>query len=323
MSAPYREKPAATRRAHQLRGEFLARISNWLDLPLTVLAFVMLGLLVLELTVPLSPNWPARISQIQTAIWVIFVAAFLFEFALAPSKIAYLKQNWLTAIAVALPALRTLRVLRFARALRGLSLVRIITTLNRGARALDAVLQKGQFGYVLMLVVVISVTAAAGAYYFERGQPDANIQTWGDALWWAAAIITTINSPFETVTFEGRIIALLLRIFALAVSGYLTAIIAVYLLGGTEPAQLGENEPATEAPDEPAGAVPTHLDPAPSAPAEAELRQLRLEVARLHDLIERQASCGSGQTTAQSVAAPAIEAPALPTEEREPTPRRR
>jgi hypothetical protein len=160
------------------------------------------------------------------------------------------------------------------------------------------------------------VTAAAGAFYFERGQPSANIQTWGDALWWASAIITTINSPFETVTFEGRVIALLLRIFALAVSGYLTAIIAVYLLGGAGPAQLVEREP-TEAPSEPARA-----EPAPSAPLpiEGELHRLRLEVARLHELIERRLAQDSAQATAQATT---VEAPSVPTDNREPTPRGR
>ena len=265
MAESHQERPSDVQ---QERGEFLGRISDWLDLPLTILAFVMLGLLILELTVPLSPDWARRVAQAQTAIWVIFVAAFLFELALAPSKIEYLKKNWLTAISVALPALRTVRLLRFARALRGLSLVRIVTTLNRGTRALENVLHKGQFGYVLILALVISVTAAAGAYYFERSEPSANIQTFGDALWWSVTIITTINSPYETITFEGRVIALLLRIFALAISGYLTAIIAVYLLGGNEHSELA----ATDEPEQ---------------------RRLRLEVARLRSLLERQISEGS------------------------------
>ena len=259
------EVDAAARRteAKQERGELQERISNWLDTPLTILSFVMLGLLVVELTADLSPVWAARVSQTQMAIWVVFVAAFLIELLVAPSKIAYLQKNWLTAVSVALPALRSVRILRAARALRGLSLVRILTTVNRGTRALGHVVQRGRFGYVLALTGVVVVTSAAGAYYFERTEPQANILTLGDALWWSAAIVTTINSPYETVTLEGRIVALLLRVFALAISGYLTAIIAVYLIGGqrlAEPAEVNQ----------------------------AELRALREHVARLERLLERQ-----------------------------------
>ncbi len=248
------------------RGELQRRLSDWLDLPLTILAFVMLGLLVLELVGDLSPTWAARVSQTQTAIWAAFVAVFLVELALAPSKRAYLRNNWLTAVSVALPALRSIRVLRAARALRGLSLVRILTTVNRGSRALGNIVQRGRFDYVLALTGVVTVTSGAGAYYFERTEPSANIRTPGDAFWWAATIVTTVNSPYETITLEGRVIALLLRVFGLAISGYLTAIIAAYLIGAKE-----------SAPE------------ASGATADA-LRELRLQVARLQNVIEQRAS---------------------------------
>jgi voltage-gated potassium channel len=241
------------------RGELQQRISAWLDLPLTVLALIMLGLLVVEFTVDLGPTWGGRVAQAQLAIWIVFVATFFLELTLAPSKLEYLRRNWLTAISVALPALRTLRLLRMAHALRGISLVRTVTTLNRGTRALEHIVRKGQFGYVLLLTLAVTVTAAAGAYYFERDMPGAAIQTPGEAIWWAATMITTISSPLETVTLEGRILALLLRVFALGISGYLTASIAVYLLGDTR------REDSTD----------------------LELRRLRLELLRMQRLLER------------------------------------
>jgi voltage-gated potassium channel len=182
---------------------------------------------------------------------------------LAPSKLRYFKNNWLTALSVVLPALRSVRLLRAARALRGLSLVRIVTTLNRGSKVLGHLAHRGQFGYVLLLTLVVTITAAAAVYYFERTEPGASIRTVGDALWWAASIITTISSPLEAVTLEGRVVALLLRIFALAVSGYLTAVVAVYLLGGMA-RPIGDTEERTN-----------------------DFRQLHREIQRLERLIER------------------------------------
>jgi voltage-gated potassium channel len=213
------------------RRELQERLSDWLDLPLAALALVALGLLVVEFTVDLTAAWAERVSQVQTLIWAIFLVAFGVEFTLAPSKATYLRRNWLAVVSVALPALRSVRILRVARALRSLSLLRVITTLNRGSRALAHVVQRGQLGYVLLLTVLVTMTAAAAVYYLEHDNPAAVVRTSGEAVWWAATIVTTINSPLEAVTFEGRVIGLLLRLFAVTVTGYLTAILAVFLIG--------------------------------------------------------------------------------------------
>ena len=87
-------------------------------------------------------------------------------------------------------------------------------------------------------------------------------------------MVTTINSSLETVTPEGRMIGLLLRVFALAVSSYLTAIVAVYLLGGAE--RRAGDEVGRE-----------------------ELRELRAEVAGLRELIERQDAEGAAASGGQ------------------------
>ena len=81
----------------------------------------------------------------------------------------------------------------------------------------------------------------AGVYYFASGSPDALIRTPGDALWWAATLITTVNSPLAVVTLEGRSVGMLLRVYALAASGYITAVSAVQLFG------LSQREQAMDA----------------------------------------------------------------------------
>jgi voltage-gated potassium channel len=248
------------------RHELQTRLSAWLDLPLTLLAFVMLALLLVELTTPLSPSWIGRINAAQMMIWAIFTTAFVAEFALARDKVRYLKDHWFTAISVVLPALRVVRVvrlLRAARALRSLSLLRMVTTLNRSTRAIDHILRRGQVGYVIAIAAVIVATGAAGVYSFEHGEAGSMIQTPADSAWWALTLLTTVSSPLEPVTFEGRIIGLLLRLFGLAVSGYLTALIAVALLG-----DKGPGRSAAEYTDE--------------------LRQLREEIARLRLSMERE-----------------------------------
>jgi voltage-gated potassium channel len=45
----------------------------------------------------------------------------------------------------------------------------------------------------LLIVLVLNMIAAAVMLEFERGNPDANIASYLDALWWAVTTITTVG----------------------------------------------------------------------------------------------------------------------------------
>ena len=176
------------------RYELLQRLEDWLDVPMVVLAFVWLALLAVELIWGETPA-----SEILFAfIWIIFILNFILEFILAPQKIAYLKSNWLTAIAVLVPGLRifrafrAVRVLGLAKAGRSLNLFRLVSSLNRGMKALAASLSRRGFGYVLMLTAMVVITGAAGMYAFEN--VPGGLNSYGEALWWTAMIMMTTGS---------------------------------------------------------------------------------------------------------------------------------
>ena len=97
---------AAQRKINRERLEILERLENWLETPLLVLSFVWLVLFIIEQIYGLSP----LLDWTNTVIWMIFIADFALKFTLAPQKLQYLKTNWLTAIALALPALRVFRI---------------------------------------------------------------------------------------------------------------------------------------------------------------------------------------------------------------------
>ncbi len=167
------------------RGRLLRRLERWLDAPMVVLGLVWLVLLVLELTRGLSPF----LQAVGTAIWILFILDFALGLSLAPGKLAYLKRNWLIALSLLVPALRVfrivraLRVLRAARAARGLRLVRVVTSLNRGMRALGATMGRRGFGYVVALTMIVTVGGAAGMYAFEsKLSGGGGLDSYGAAL---------------------------------------------------------------------------------------------------------------------------------------------
>ncbi|HSD59192.1 MAG TPA: ion transporter [Methanotrichaceae archaeon] len=211
------------------RYELLSQIDDWSDLPLAILGFVWLALLVIELIWGLTP----ALEMATTIIWIIFILDFAIDIVLAPDKKAYLRNNWLMVIALIVPAFRAFRiiqVLRYARAARGLTLTRMITSLNRGMKALRLSMGRRGLGYVVLLTSLVTLAGSAGIYAFEKGvNPD--LSSFGNALWFTAMMMTTMGSDYWPKTPEGRVLAVMLGIYAFAVFGYVTAALASFFVG--------------------------------------------------------------------------------------------
>lgn len=213
------------------RWSVLEDLDDWLRLPMAVLSLIWLLIVVAELA------WGERglLSNFGLVIWVVFLAEFAIRFFLAPEKLPFLRSNWLTIVALVLPALRifrALRLVRAARALRGARLIRIVGAANRGMAALRATLRRRQFGYVAALTVLIVFLGAAGMANFEpAGEVEGGFASYAHALWWTAMLVTSIGSDFWPVTTAGRILALLLSVYGLAVFGYITASFASFFIG--------------------------------------------------------------------------------------------
>lgn len=216
------------------RYALLAQVEDWLEGPMLVLGFVWLVLLVVELLWTLSPG----LQLLGSAIWVLFIVDFVVKLILTPQRGRYVVKNWLTLVALLVPALRIFRVVRFvrvlglARATRGLSLLRVVSSLNRGMKALNRSMSRRGFGYVVLLTLIVAVVGAAGIYFFERDLPGGpGFDGYATALWWTAMLMTTLGSEYWPVSGEGRILCFLLSLYAFAVFGYVTATLATYFIG--------------------------------------------------------------------------------------------
>jgi voltage-gated potassium channel len=273
MAEPGQDERTELRRQ---RLEIVEQIDDWLEVPMVVLGFVWLVLLVVDLIWGLSPI----MNGINTVIWSIFILDFAVRFILAPDKVHYFRRNWLTTIALLLPALRVARLVRLlrlgrlARATGSIRLVRIVSSFNRGMRALRASMARHGFGYVMALSLIVVAVGAAGIFGFERGADGTNIDSYGDALWWTGLVLTTLGPPDFPTTVEGRLLTLLLAVYAFAIFGYVTATIASYLVGRDAQSAM-----------------------AASGGGEA-IESLRVEIAALREEIRRLASARNGEDDA-------------------------
>jgi voltage-gated potassium channel len=213
------------------RREALAQLDEWLRTPMLLLSVVWLGIVILELTGSTSDV----LLLLGTIIWGVFLLEFAVRLTLAPAKLAFLRENWLTVIALIVPALRLFRafaVLRAARVLRGVRLVRVVGTVNRGMNALRRTLQRRRFGYVLALTTLILLVGAAAMLSFEPASEVAGgFNSYGHALWWTGMLIATIGTDFWPQSPEGRLLSSLLAVYGLGVFGYIAATFASFFIG--------------------------------------------------------------------------------------------
>lgn len=229
------------------------------------LGFVWLVLLIIEFI----NGFNSVLELISTIIWVIFICDFVLKLLLAPKKLLFLRKNTLTAISLIIPALRLFRIFRFIRLLRifrGTRLIKVIASLNRGMKSLNATMDRRGFGYVMALTLAVILAGAAGMYVFENSA----FESYGVAVWWTTMLVITVGTEFWPKSAEGRILCTLLSLYGFAVFGYITATLASFFIG--RDAQL-KDAPV-------AGSV--------------DIEKLRVEIKELKDVINALADSRKG-----------------------------
>jgi voltage-gated potassium channel len=231
-------KKSQTARVEKQRRELLLHITRMTDKLMIALAFVWVGLMIADLLGKSSPP----LVILNYVIWGIFILDFLVKFFIAPRKGTFLRAQWITIISLILPAFRILRIFQALNALRALSLVRILTSLNRSMRALVNAMGKRGVGYVTILTIIVLFAGAAGMYQFENpdqlakeGYGDivnrgGGLQSYSDAVWWTAMLMTTIGSQYWPVTMAGRVLCFIISMYSLGVFGYITATLASFFV---------------------------------------------------------------------------------------------
>jgi voltage-gated potassium channel len=245
------------------RWRLIRELESWLEKPMVALSLAWLVIVIVELTVGGFP----LLTVLGSIIWVIFILEFALRFSLAPQKLRFLRRNWLTLIALAVPAVRLLRafaLFRAARLLRGARLVRVVASVNRSMNALGRTLQRRGFGYVLALTFVVLLTGAAGMLSFEPvSEIDGGFGSYWEAVWWTGMLLGSLGTDFWPQTTEGRLLSSILALYGLGVFGYITATIASYFI----------DRDARDSRSAVAGS--------------GEIERLRREIARLHDAVLR------------------------------------
>ena len=199
-----------------------------------LLALLMLPLLLVPEFLTLSPAMSRLLLLGDWFIWAAFAMELLVKTYLSVSRRQYLIEHWYDVVIVVVPFLRPLRLVRSFRLLRAARAMRLV---SYGLRLLheahDMVTSHG-LHYATIIGAALFFVLAALALAFERQASGSNIHTYGDAIWWGIATITTVGYGDRfPVTTEGRVISVMIMLLGISLFSLITAAVAAMFVQPT------------------------------------------------------------------------------------------
>ncbi|WP_461008910.1 potassium channel family protein [Streptomyces capparidis] len=199
------------------------RLTRWerrTGTPLLVLAVLFAAAYAVPI---LRPDAREAVHRTATAVewvvWAAFAADYLTRLALSGDRWRFVRRNPLALLTVALPLLQPLRLLR------------VVSALMLVGQRVRIAAQVRLTVYVLGTVLALLFFGALGVLEAERGSPDGNIHSLGDALWWAFTTMTTVGyGDLAPTTGRGRLLAVGLMLSGIALLGVVTANIAAWFI---------------------------------------------------------------------------------------------
>ncbi len=129
----------------------LDKFERRVELPLLVLALMMVPLLVLPLLVDLPRGVEDAFVTADWMIWAVFAVEYAVRLALTTERLRFVRREWPDLLIIVLPFLRPLRVVRSARALRLLRLGRLAAFLGEAGQETRRLLVRHRLHYALLV----------------------------------------------------------------------------------------------------------------------------------------------------------------------------
>ncbi|MBF4508787.1 potassium channel family protein [Flavobacterium sp. JLP] len=200
-----------------------------LNLIVLILSIYVLGALVVDSVYILPRETSILLNYIDNAICGFFFIEFCIRLGNTENKLKFMRWGWIDLVSC-IPMINILRAGRLLRLIRLLRIIRAFRTTKNVVDHIFANKAKGAFTSVSIIAILLIIFSAIAILQVER-DPNSNIKTAEDAIWWAYVTITTVGYGDKfPVTTEGRIIAAVLMTAGVGLFGTFTAFVASWFV---------------------------------------------------------------------------------------------
>jgi voltage-gated potassium channel len=200
---------------------------GFLNIIILILSIYVLIAILIDTFFPVPQNIHELLQIIDDGICFIFIYEFFHRLIIAKRKIDYLKWGWIDLIS-SIPAFPFVRIGRLFRLVRLLRILRAFRSVRVLLNHLFENKAKGTITLVSICTLLIVIFSSISILIVEKN-PQSNIQSAEDAIWWSIVTVTTVGYGDKfPVTTEGRIIGTILMLFGVGMFGTYTAYIAAW-----------------------------------------------------------------------------------------------
>mgnify|MGYP000949840571 CR=1 FL=1 len=202
-----------------------------INLIVIVLSIYVLVVMLIDTFIKLPVETARLLSYIDTAICIFFFLEFCIRFYRAKNRLKFMRWGWIDLVS-SIPMLDFVRVGRLLRLIRLLRIIRAFRSTNHLVNHIFRNKAQGTFTSVAVLAVLLIIFSSIAILQVEN-DPNSNIKSAEDAIWWAYVTITTVGYGDRfPVTTEGRIIAAILMTGGVGMFGTFTAFVASWFIAG-------------------------------------------------------------------------------------------
>jgi voltage-gated potassium channel len=199
--------------------------TSFFQILILFLSIYVIGSLTVTTFVKLKPEEEKLLHYIDYIICGIFFIDFILSFRNAKNKLDYMKWGWIDLISC-IPMIDYFRIGRMVRIIKIIRILRAFRSVRILYQYIFRKKTRGAFSSAAIIAILMIIFSSISILHVED-QPDSNIRTAEDALWWSYCTITTVGFGDKyPVTAEGRIVAMLLMTTGVGLFGTFTGYIA-------------------------------------------------------------------------------------------------
>lgn len=217
---------------------------NYLNIIVIILSVYVLVSLLVSTFFKLPNEVSKLLDFIDNGICIFFLIEFCIRFYQADNKIRFMRWGWIDLLS----SIPTVDFLRAGRTLRLVRLIRVLRAFRSTKHLVHHVFRKrtqGAFTTVSVIAVLMVIFSAIAILQVED-DPNSNIKTAEDAIWWSYVTITTVGYGDKyPVTTEGRIIAAFLMTTGVGLFGTFTGFLASWFVAEKKQEEHNSNDPTS------------------------------------------------------------------------------